>query len=315
MGKYRKIDPRIWNDAKFMAMPDDGKLVFLFVLTHPHQTGVGAMRATVDGLASELEWTPKRFREGLREPFRNGMIRADEKAHLFALPNFLKYNPLENDNVIIGQATALDLIPECSLKDDICQWVREHWEANRKRYSKPLPEPFRNGMPKGMGNPMPNPEPEPEPEPEPNIPKRQRRRFVKPSVEEAEAYARSIDFEMDGEEFVDHYESKGWCIGKTPMKDWKAAVRTWKRRAVERREPPKPKDLDLRILPWPNDSLRSITQERLLSAGRNYPDLVLVVQTVRESLQNEKYATTREEVRRRLIEIRERCYPTSSINI
>jgi len=99
---------------------------------------------------------------------------------------------------------------------------------------------------------------------------------------------------------------------------WKAAAKVAKDVTDEESDGVlmvKKPDLDLRILPWPNDSLRSITQERLLSAGRNYPDLVLVVQTVRESLQNEKYATTREEVRRRLIEIRERCYPTSSINI
>jgi hypothetical protein len=28
--------------------------------------------------------------------------------------------------------------------------------------------------------------------------------------------------------FVDYYESNGWKVGKNPMKDWKAAVRTWK---------------------------------------------------------------------------------------
>ena len=28
--------------------------------------------------------------------------------------------------------------------------------------------------------------------------------------------------------FVDYYESNGWKVGKNPMKDWRAAVRTWK---------------------------------------------------------------------------------------
>jgi hypothetical protein len=26
---------------------------------------------------------------------------------------------------------------------------------------------------------------------------------------------------------MNHYEAKGWMIGKAKMKDWKAAVRTW----------------------------------------------------------------------------------------
>ena len=31
--RYRKIDPRIWNDEKFRQFSDRAKLAFLFVLT------------------------------------------------------------------------------------------------------------------------------------------------------------------------------------------------------------------------------------------------------------------------------------------
>ena len=37
---------------------------------------------------------------------------------------------------------------------------------------------------------------------------------------------------VDPQEFIDFYESKGWMVGKTPMKDWKAACRNaekWER--------------------------------------------------------------------------------------
>ena len=30
MGRYRKIDPRIWNDEKFSLLSDKAKLLFLF---------------------------------------------------------------------------------------------------------------------------------------------------------------------------------------------------------------------------------------------------------------------------------------------
>ncbi len=55
------------------------------------------------------------------------------------------------------------------------------------------------------------------------------KRFVKPTPAEVEEYARTIDYTIDGEAFCDFYESKGWMIGKSPMKCWKACVRTWKR--------------------------------------------------------------------------------------
>jgi len=57
-----------------------------------------------------------------------------------------------------------------------------------------------------------------------------RKNFSKPTPEEVTEYAHSIDFVLDGELFCDYYEARGWKF-KTgqPMKDWKAAVRAWKR--------------------------------------------------------------------------------------
>ena len=54
-----------------------------------------------------------------------------------------------------------------------------------------------------------------------------RKKFVKPTVEEVRQYCMERRNRVDAQSFVDFYESKGWLVGKTPMKDWKAAVRTW----------------------------------------------------------------------------------------
>lgn len=53
------------------------------------------------------------------------------------------------------------------------------------------------------------------------------KRFVKPTPDEVAAYAASIGKQVDAQRFCDYYESKGWMVGKNPMKDWKAAVRYW----------------------------------------------------------------------------------------
>lgn len=52
-------------------------------------------------------------------------------------------------------------------------------------------------------------------------------RFATPTVEEVQAYCESRHNSVRAEEFIAHYESNGWMVGKTPMKDWRAAVRTW----------------------------------------------------------------------------------------
>lgn len=56
------------------------------------------------------------------------------------------------------------------------------------------------------------------------------RRFTKPTVEEIAEYCRERNNGINAQSFYDFYEAKGWLIGKNPMKDWRAAVRTWEQR-------------------------------------------------------------------------------------
>jgi hypothetical protein len=71
-------------------------------------------------------------------------------------------------------------------------------------------------------------EKEPEKEDEPI----RKKRFKKPTIQEIEFYCEQINAEIEPSKFYDYHEAKGWLIGKSPMKDWKAAVRTWKGNAV-----------------------------------------------------------------------------------
>ena len=61
-------------------------------------------------------------------------------------------------------------------------------------------------------------------------PSPKRKVFKKPDVEEIRAYCAERHNSVDAEHFYDHYEANGWKIGgKSPMKDWRAAVRTWEK--------------------------------------------------------------------------------------
>lgn len=57
-----------------------------------------------------------------------------------------------------------------------------------------------------------------------------RKRFSPPSAAEVREYCRERENAVDAESFVDFYVAKGWKVGNAPMKDWKAAVRTWEKR-------------------------------------------------------------------------------------
>lgn len=64
-------------------------------------------------------------------------------------------------------------------------------------------------------------------------------RFTPPTLDEVRAYCEERGNGIDAEQFVDHYNANGWKVGRSPMKDWKAAIRNWEKNEYRRREPGK----------------------------------------------------------------------------
>lgn len=58
---------------------------------------------------------------------------------------------------------------------------------------------------------------------------RTREKFTPPTLEQVKAYCQERNNNVDPQRWLDHYTSNGWKVGRNPMKDWKAAVRTWER--------------------------------------------------------------------------------------
>ncbi len=61
----------------------------------------------------------------------------------------------------------------------------------------------------------------------------------KPTISEIAAYCTARNNTIDAETFFHHYESNGWQVGKSPMRNWKSAVITWEKRNPK---PTQPKD-------------------------------------------------------------------------
>ena len=52
-------------------------------------------------------------------------------------------------------------------------------------------------------------------------------RFTPPDIETVSAFILENGYSIDAQRFVDYYNANGWRVGKNPMKDWQAAVRSW----------------------------------------------------------------------------------------
>lgn len=71
-------------------------------------------------------------------------------------------------------------------------------------------------------------------------------RFIAPTRSEVRAYCQERNNGVNPDRFVDYYEANGWKVGRNPMKDWKAAVRSWERNGIDKKsnQPPPSYDLD-----------------------------------------------------------------------
>lgn len=254
--KYRKVSPAIWNDAKFRAFDDSAKLVFFLLLTHPAMTALGAMRATLQGLALELAWPLAKMKRAFAQVEACGMVRHYAEVGVMWLPNFLHYNGPESPNVVRAWQSALEALPEGLVRDEVVRHASEFAEGLQEAFSKAFREALRQAFPKAsgktlqelVGHPSLNPEPEPEPEPlSPLAPhngngkaKRRRQRLpARPCPESFDVDERMSTWAqekglaaervmLETERFLGHHRAKGSVFA-----DWNQAWCNWIDKAVE----------------------------------------------------------------------------------
>ena len=63
-----------------------------------------------------------------------------------------------------------------------------------------------------------------------NIENTKEKNQIPPSKDMVESYIEENRLNVDADRFIDYYDSKGWIVGKTKMKDWQATLRNWDRR-------------------------------------------------------------------------------------
>jgi len=92
-----------------------------------------------------------------------------------------------------------------------------------------------------------------------------------PTREEIEAYKEEKNLELvDVDDFINYFDSVGWTVGRSkPMKDYKAAMRTWNARQ-EKFDKRDEEVFKVKTAPkkrWPDD--RDYTEEELMSKVRD----------------------------------------------
>jgi hypothetical protein len=146
MGRYRKIETKTWNDAKFQGLspiPPCGQGLWLFLLTGPFTGPIpGLFKAGKAAMAEELGWSAEAFEEAFTEVLSKGLIKFDPKTRLVWVVKAINHNLPESPNVVLSWTDHLRELPECQLMNEaltsIYKTICEHGEAFGKAFGKAL---------------------------------------------------------------------------------------------------------------------------------------------------------------------------------
>jgi hypothetical protein len=113
--KYRKFDPRTWDDEKFITLDEGEKLVFCYCTLNKEVNRCGLFVFSAHLGAEKIGTLPatfaKRFKK-VRETFNWGW---DDKVKVLYFPSWWKYNPPENENVLRGCLNDIRDLPKTPL--------------------------------------------------------------------------------------------------------------------------------------------------------------------------------------------------------
>lgn len=192
MAIFRKIHTSFWSDPFIQDLDNDHRLFYLYLLTNEKTKQCGIYEISKKQISFELGYSIDRVSKLLSYFIKNDKILYSESTKEVALKNWMKYNASASPRVVSCIKSEL-----CAVKDRVLiEYVNGMYTASQE-------------------------------EEEQEEEKESKKRFVKPAANDVREYMAELKMDDMSQRFFDYYESNGWRVGKNPMKDWKAAVRTW----------------------------------------------------------------------------------------
>lgn len=228
--KYSNLSMSFWTDSKIDDdfTPED-KYFFLYLLSNPHTSVTGCYEISLKQMERETGYnadTIARLIQRMQDVHK--VIRYDQETKEVLIVNWHKYNWTKSENLIKSVIRVAQYIKSAEFKKYVLDTV-----CIRYGYSIPTSDSDSESDSDTDSDTDTDTDSEymaaapPQPK---------RTRFTPPTVEEVAEYCRERGNKVDPQQFVDFYASKGWKVGSSPMKDWKAAIRsTWERQ--ERQQP------------------------------------------------------------------------------
>ena len=195
-----------WKKKFIKSLPSDYKLLWLYILDDCNHAGVWDVDVEVASLRIGVEVNE----QTAIEMFGNRVYIFDDESKWF-IPNFLDFQYGELNPSSRVHQSAIKVLEKYDLLEVYEDFLKGMLTLSH-RVSDTLKDKVKEKAKAKVKNKV--------------------KRFAKPNIEEIQEYCTDRGNFVDAAKFYDYYSSNGWKVGKNPMKDWKAAIRTWEKNTV-----------------------------------------------------------------------------------
>ena len=204
MATYRTVHISFWTDPKVDDdfTPED-KYFYLYLLTNPHTNICGCYEISMKQMVRETGYNEDTVKRLLnRMEYVHNVIQYDKNTKEVLVPKWGKYNWCNSPKTKEGAVKSVENIKSNRFR----KFVSDTLSIG---YSYPMDTSVTVTVTDTVSDTG-------------SVNKH-------PTLYEVKEYCSERGNKVDPERWFDYYTSNGWKVGKNPMKDWKAAVRTWER--------------------------------------------------------------------------------------
>lgn len=215
---FRSVRTGFWTDSKVLDefTPED-KYFYLYLFTNPHTNLAGCYEISIKQIVTETGYSRETV-ENLIKRFVevHNVIRYEPTTKEILLINWHKHNWTSSEKYRKALKRHIDCVKCSNFKDYLTLLFEKEGEAD----TVSIPYAYGMDTPNTLSNTNTNTK-------NTKRKKKAERNQIPPTREMVEAYIAENGYNVDAENFMNFYDSKGWLVGKSKMKDWQAAVRNW----------------------------------------------------------------------------------------
>lgn len=233
----RVVNTAIWDDDLVLEhfSPED-KYFMLYLLTNRYTSQLGIYHLPLIQVSRDLGYTQEAVLV-LLDRFENkyGIIKYSKSTNEVAIKNYLRHSIVKGGKPVMDCLLKEEKqVKDKSLVEYVCGHMSNYLDDDTTNNTvKDYISNYINNNNLNINNDNNNDNDNErivnESSTNRKVSKKAIRNIIPPTVEMVSEYCKERGNGIDAEEFIDFYTSKGWFIGKTKMKDWQSAIRTWER--------------------------------------------------------------------------------------